>query len=65
MVTQHDNVLVYKPQHLSDQKGTKKEAMNAGSVIFLKPEIDKSMLQQESEEGGGGTTDSIFQSLNS
>ena len=39
--------------------------MNAGSVIFLKPEIDKSMLQQESEEGEGGATDSIFQSLNS
>ena len=45
IVSQHDNVLVYKPQQASatDPKGGN-EPPNAGAVIFLKPEIDRNML---------------------
>lgn len=48
-MTQQENVLVYKPQQLTDLKRTKREALNAGSVIFLKPEIDKSILHLDPE----------------
>ena len=45
IVSQHDNVLVYKTQQASatDAKGSN-EPPNAGAVIFLKPEIDRNML---------------------
>ena len=46
IVSQHDNVLVYKPQQVSSATGPKggNEPPNAGAVIFLKPEIDRNML---------------------
>ena len=41
IVSQHDNVLVYKPQQVSSASNG---PPNAGAVIFLKPEIDRNML---------------------
>ena len=52
IVSQHDNVLVYKQQ----EPVAKLDPASASSVIFLKPEIDRQMLLQVAHVD----SDSIF-----